>query len=96
MCTYQLVPNYIDGAKVLKWAWSGLEPFGFVGNEDTNENEPVFGLALCQYEGESNIYRFSCDKNWETIQDGLYDTVENAIEQLPEQYKNVIANWQTK
>ena len=83
-------PDYIDGAKVIKWACSGCNPFGFVGDEK------VYGLAICKYENSGNFYRFSCDKKWETIQDSHYDTIESAINQLPMQYKNVEANWQTK
>jgi hypothetical protein len=86
-------PNYLDGAKVIKWAWSGQQPFGFMGDEE------VYGLAICQYEGKESkeqIYRFSCDKNWDVIQDGIYDTVENAISFLPDQYRNVAATWLPK
>jgi hypothetical protein len=92
-------PDYLDGAKVVLWAWSGELPFGFVGNEDDTEREEVYGLAICQYEGKVSkelIYRFSCDKNWIVIQDGIYDTVENAIRFLPDQYRNVAANWRPK
>jgi hypothetical protein len=77
----------IDGAKVLYWAWSGLQPFGYVG--DTK----IYGLAICQYENSNQVYRFSCNKFWETEQDSQYDSVEKAIEQLPDQYKNVKADW---
>lgn len=89
-------PNYLDGAKVIKWAWPGQQPFGLVGNEDDPEREEIYGLAICQYEDSNGMYRFSCDKNWEVIQDGFYDNEEQAIERLPDQYKNVIANWRTK
>ena len=89
-------PDFIDGARVIKWAWSGQEPFGYVGDENDTEREVIYGLAICQYDDSGNIYRFSCDSNWETVQDGLYDKIENAIRQLPDQYKNVIANWHTK
>ena len=77
----------IDGAKVLIWAWSGLNPFGFVGDVE------IYGLAICQYENSDGIYRFSCGENWETQQDGLYDSIEQAKNQLPDQYRNVPANW---
>ena len=89
-------PDLIDGARVLKWAWSGSQPFGFVGDETSQNRVEVYGLAICQYENDMQVYRFSCDRNWETVQDGLYDTVENAIKQLPNQYKNATVNWQTK
>jgi hypothetical protein len=87
-------PAYIDGAKVIKWAWSGLEPFEYIGTVDGPEREEVYGLAICQYENSRDFYQFSCDKNWETVQDGIYATVEDAIRFLPAQYKNVEANWQ--
>jgi hypothetical protein len=89
-------PDYIDGAKVLKWAWSGAQPFGFVSNMDGTEREDVYGLAICQYEQSGSLYRFSCGKSWDTIQDSLYDTVELAISGLPQQYKNIEAVWHTK
>lgn len=86
-------PEYIDSAKVIKWAWSGLQPFGIVSSEDGPEKEEIYGLAICKYEGSKNVYRFSCDKNWETIQDGVYEDIEEAVRLLPDQYKNVEANW---
>lgn len=89
-------PDFIDGARVIKWAWSGLQPFGFVGNDDDADSEAVYGLAICKYEDSGVIYRFSCDRSWDTIQDSPYNTVESAISRLPDQYKNVEAVWQTK
>lgn len=83
-------PDYIDGAKVLQWAWSGHYPFGLVNLHE------VYGLAICQYENSTTFYRFSCNKNWETLQDCPYDSIKEAVEQLPEQYCRVIANWQLK
>ena len=87
-------PAYIDGAKVIKWAWSGIEPFGYLGTTDSPEREEVYGIAICKYEKSRGVYRFSCDKNWETVQDGTYATVEDAIRFLPVQYKNIEADWQ--
>lgn len=80
-------PNKIDEANVLEWAWSGTISFGKVGETD------IYGLAICQYENSDEYYRFSCDNNWETKQDGLYDSIEEAKNGLPEQYKNVSASW---
>ena len=89
-------PDYLDGAKVIKWAWAEQQPFGYVGNNNDQARKEIFGLAICQYEENDSVYRFSCDINWDTIQDASYDTADNAIEQLPDQYKNVAANWKTK
>ncbi len=88
-------PNYLDGAKVLKWAWSGQAPFGVVGDID-GEEEEVFGLALCKYHDSVNFYRFSCDKNWQVVQDAPYNSMEEAVKLLPDQYKKVERNWITK
>src|SRR5271163_320580 len=69
-------PDFVDGARVIKWAWSGQQPFGFVPYEDSTEREEIYGLAICRYDGSTSkepIYRFSCDKNWETVQDSIYD-----------------------
>jgi len=57
--------------------------------------EEVFGLAICKYEDSDNFYHFSCDKNREIVQDSLYNSIDNAIRFLPEQYKNVERNWLT-
>lgn len=83
----------IDGAKVLYWAWSGATPFGFVGAPNDPTASKIFGLAICQYEKTGRIYCFSCNKYWETEQDAPYNSVEQAIENLPDQYKNVPAEW---
>lgn len=88
-------PQELKGAKVIMWAWSGHKPFGFLGNEDDSERESIYGLALCSYGDNEGIYRFSCDKDWEVVQDSFYDTIEQAFDQLPEQYKNVAPIWQT-
>ena len=85
-------PAKIDGAKVVEWAWSGLTPFGEVPGADS---PMIFGLAIATYD-DTQFYRFSCDSNWETVQDGLYDSIDDAKAQLPDQYRNVNANWQVR
>ena len=87
----------LDGAKVIKWAWSGDKPFGLIQiNDNGSDSIAIYGLAICQYDDSSDIYRFSCDKDWEVLQDEVYKTVYDAIRQIPDQYKFVIAQWQTK
>jgi hypothetical protein len=86
-------PQELDGAKVNMWAWSGHKPFGFVGNDDDPKRDIIYGLAICSYGEKEGVYRFSCDINWLVIQDSLYETIEEAIQQLPDQYKNVDVNW---
>lgn len=84
-------PEKIDGAKVLYWAWSGDIPFGWVGTE--SDSVPIYGLVIAQYEGGSVIYRFSCNQSWETEQDADYASIEDALKNLPEQYKRAAAKW---
>lgn len=86
-------PAEIDGAKVLYWAWSADLPFGWVGSESDSKAIAIHGLAIAQYERSSVIYRFSCNRTWEAEQDDDFASVEEAMEQLPEQYKGVAVKW---
>lgn len=84
-------PIEIDGARVIEWAWSGLRSFGSVPGADPPE---VFGLAITTYD-DNQFYRFSCDRNWNTIQDADYRSVPEAKDHLPDQYRSVKAHWQS-
>ncbi len=86
-------PEIIDNAKVLFWAWSGEKPFGIVHYEDGSIAAEIYGLAICQYNDSDTVYRFSCNKKWETEQDGEYRSVKEAQEKLPDQYRNVPVQW---
>jgi hypothetical protein len=87
-------PEKIDGARVLEWAWSGEIPFGVIKYADGEEiAAEIYGLAICQYDNSKIIYRFSCDRNWETEQDSDYTSIEEAKKNLPEQYKKVAVEW---
>ena len=88
-------PSHIDGARVLAWAWSDL-PFGHVASDgiDTGASPiAIYGLALCQYAGETGVYRFSCDAQWDSVQDAPYASMDEARQQLPAQYRAVAATW---
>ena len=89
-------PDYIDGAKLIKWAWSGQEPFYRIYSEDRTEFEEIYGLAICQYEKSNSVYHFSCDQEWETIQDAPYNNVDKAVHSLPNQYRNKETIWHDK
>jgi hypothetical protein len=87
-------PEKIDGAKILEWAWSGEQPFGYVRSSSGEIAAEIFGLAICKYEGQNTIYRFSCDKNWKTQQDSDYVSLQEAKDGLPQQYLNILPLWQ--
>jgi len=83
-------PPFLDGARVLWWAWSGHEPYGYViGLEDNG----TYGLAVCQYDGEARFYRFSCDHDWEVIQDDLLDSEDEAKTVIPGNYRREDVVW---
>jgi len=86
-------PAEIDGAKVMYWAWSGDKPFGWVGSESDPKAIAIYGFAIAQYDGSSVIYRFSRNESWETEQDADYASVEEAMENLPGQYKKAPFKW---
>ena len=79
-------PDRIDGADLLEWAWSD-KPFGEVSGIK------IHGLAICRYAGASEVYRFSCDAQWNTQQDEVYGSAIEAKHELPDQYRNSKANW---
>ncbi|KAB0331147.1 hypothetical protein F3B38_05240 [Janthinobacterium lividum] len=87
-------PSHLDGARVLAWAWSGL-PFGHVTSEDGAAPIAIHGLAVCRYGDDAQVYRFSCDAHWETVQDEVHAGEHDAREQLPAQYRAVAAVWNT-
>lgn len=88
-------PKTIDGAKVLEWAWSGDFPFGYLPDSHNIESPiEIFGLAICRYPDSAEIYRFSCNKNWETEQDSPFPSIEEARKNVPTQYQLVTAMWE--
>lgn len=86
-------PAHIDGAHVLEWAWSDV-PFGEVRDQQGGVAAVIHGLAICQYEGDTSVYRFSCDAHWQCQQDQIYDSAGEAKAELPAQYCKVSAVWQ--
>lgn len=90
----KIPPTHLDNAKVLQWAWSGKEPFGQLTDENGQNAIKIYGFAICQYEDSKEIYRFSCTKKWEVVQDMDYDSVEEAKNGLPKQYQTADIVWQ--
>ena len=86
-------PKTIDGATVLEWAWSGELPFGLLTYTSGETAAEIYGFAICSYPEATNVYRFSCNKNWEAEQDSPYESVEAAKDNIPSQYNNALVNW---
>ena len=79
-------PQYLDGAEVLWWAWSGSEPYGLHGDE------PVHGFAVCKY-ASGQIYRFSCNRVWQTVNDMDHATEVEAKADIPSNYDESRVQW---
>ena len=85
-------PDFIDGARVLEWAWSDA-PFGGVSEPDGSNEINIHGLALCRYDTGSAVYLFACSIEWECEQDAPYDSCVEAKERLPAQYRKEVPLW---
>lgn len=79
-------PKSIDDADVLWWAWSGIEPYGLHGDE------PVHGFAVGRY-ASGEIYRFSCNRLWETVNDMVHTTESQARADIPSNYDESRVQW---
>lgn len=85
-------PMELDGGQVLVWAWSE-KPFGYVPLGDGGSPIAIHGLAVIHYPGDKHVYRLSCDAQWESVMDSDADSVEEALQNLPAQYRLVKATW---
>jgi hypothetical protein len=72
-------PERLDNADVILWARAEPEPFGVVRYSTGGSAHPIHGLAICRYSASGSIYRFSCDLDWEVIQDADYQSIEEAV-----------------
>jgi hypothetical protein len=84
-------PAMLDGARVLWWAWSGDVPFG-EHYGDSEENRWVHGFAVCCYDS-GKIYRFSCNRNWEVVNDMDHDSEDAAKASIPLNYDAARVRW---
>lgn len=88
--------EHINGAKVLQYAFSGQVPFGYLESSDKKTNVAIFGIAICQYESDQKVYCFSCNANWDVVQDSEYNTLSEAIGQIPPPFSDKQLHWHRK
>lgn len=77
-------PPILDGAHVLWWAWAGNVPFGQLAGAEGDE-QWIYGFAVCRY-ADGQIYRFTCNRRWEVVQDMDHVDEEEAKSEIPIQY----------
>jgi hypothetical protein len=86
-------PEWLD-RQILKSGSTGptadtpLFIFHYVDGEPM---KPPAALAICQYDSESDqsAYLFYCNADWEVVQDDLFSTVEEALQQACVQYERL-------
>ncbi len=86
-------PAEIDGAKVMEWAWSDPDPFFVMPCSGQPDGVPIHGLAICRYDEGGAIYRFSCNRDWETENDSPHDSIEEARVANSGQYDAQTVEW---
>ena len=47
----------------------------------------MFGFAVCRYDGSRELYRFSCDRDWGTVNDSLHEDEVVVMAALPLNYE---------
>lgn len=82
-------PGEIDGATVIYWAYS-VVPFFVM--PDGGAGIPIHGLAVAQYQ-DGSVYRFSCDRDWESQNDSRWDSVEAALHAPSGDYDTTAVRW---
>ncbi len=77
-------PPVLDGARVLWWAWAGEVPFGELPGAQ-GDDRLVYGFAVCRY-APGQLYRFTCNKHWNVVQDADHSNEDDAKADIPKQY----------
>ena len=86
-------PRQIDGADVIIWAWSEPKPFFDMPCSDGKTSVAIHGLAIVRYPETGEVYRFSCNAEWETENDSDHQTVEDAVGAEASQYDIRAVRW---
>ena len=82
--------THLDGAAILKL--SSFNIYGTVTDETGKETQITY-IALCRYEGKSEVYIFDCDEELNVIGDTIHDSFEEAIEVVKNSYKGQEIIW---
>jgi len=77
----------------LWWAWSGELPFGELPGAEGDDGL-IFGFAVCRYDQSGALYRFTCNKHWQVVQDMDHGDEEEAKADIPGQYDASRVVWQ--
>lgn len=84
-------PPKLDGAHVLWWTWAGEIPFGELPGAQ-GDDRLIHGFAVCRYDG-GELYRFTCNKHWDVVQDMDHHEEDEAKADIPSQYDASRVKW---
>ena len=86
-------PQHLDGAKVVCWTVSPRG--GFYQLRGADPPITVVAMAVAQYEDGGSIYLFTCNRNWEVVQDWDCGSVEEAMELAAEHVGTEALDWES-
>ena len=96
-------PEEIDGARVVRWV--EIDPARHRKTEairlirDGCEQLVFSGLAIATYDKQCeeacDHYLFYCDSTWETMNDSLYASLDEALEEAQLQFQVERSEWRT-
>ncbi len=83
----------IDNANVMYWFYSEHEPIFEMPDSENKNKIKIHGLTICKYDSGDKVYKFSCNKNWEVVNDTLYDSIHEALNSTSLQYDIKTIKW---
>ena len=83
-------PSHLDGARVLRYAISQHGAFYNVAGEP---QVTVAAMAICRYDGSSDVYLFDCTTDWEVVGDADWFSVEEAMQIATQHAKRETLEW---
>ena len=85
----------LDGARVLRFAaLNGIQPSGkAVVLMNGAPIAPPSALAVCQYEGESDVYVFHCAADWSVLGAAHFESLQSALTSAEHGFPGVSAKW---
>jgi hypothetical protein len=72
----------VGGTSVWRAAWS------------RGDDGLIFGFAVCRYDQSGALYRFTCNKHWQVVQDADHRDEEETKAAIPGQYDASRVVWQ--
>ena len=90
-------PDTIDGAEVVCFVRLDPVRHRYTGStvlrEGGREQRWFHGLAVARYKNDDGVYLFYCDRKWETDNDSLYSSIDDALEEATRQFEVAPSDW---